>query len=112
NEGMKRPVTMSVPYGSMLNPKPPAPVRARMEACYRVFSAVMKALSQAVPEKVIACGYDTTTALSMNNFDGDRYRVVLEILGGGYGGSVEKDGVSGVGGPLANCTNTPIETLD
>lgn len=112
NEGMKRPVTMAVPYGSMLNPKPPAPVRARMEACYRVFNAVMKALSQAVPEKAIACGYDTTTALSMNNFDGDRYRVVLEILGGGYGGSVATDGVSGVGGPLANCTNTPVETLD
>jgi len=112
NEGMKRPVTMLVPYGSLLNPKPPAPVRARMEACYRVFNAVMKALSQAVPEKVIACGFDTTTALSMNNFDGERYRVVLEILGGGYGGSVGRDGVSGVGGPLANCTNTPVETLD
>jgi N-methylhydantoinase B len=112
NEGAKRAVTMDAPYGSLLNPKPPAPVRARMEACYRVFNAVMKALAQAVPEKAIACGYDTTTALSMNHFNGERYRVVIEILGGGYGGSVRRDGVSGVGGPLANCTNTPVETLD
>ena len=112
NEGAKRAVTMDAPYGSLLNPKPPAPVRARMEACYRVFNAVMKALSQAVPEKVIACGYDTTTAFTLNHFDGDRYRVVIEVLGGGYGAGPANDGVSGVGGPLANCTNTPVETLD
>ncbi|MDG2479283.1 MAG: hydantoinase B/oxoprolinase family protein [Alphaproteobacteria bacterium] len=112
NHGMTQPVTLSVPYVSLLNPKPPAPVHARMLACYRVFNAVMKALSQAVPEKVIACGFDTTTALSMTSFDGERYRVVTEVLGGGYGGSRHLDGVSAVGGPLANCTNTPVEALD
>ncbi len=46
-------------------PGRPAPVHARMLACYRVFNAVMKALAQAVPEKVIACGFDTTTALDL-----------------------------------------------
>ena len=112
NEGMKRPFTVDAPYGSLLNPKPPAPVHARMLACYRVFNAVMKALAQAVPEKVIATGYDTTTALSITHFDGERYRVIVEVLGGGYGGSEKLDGVSAVGGPLANCTNTPVEALD
>jgi len=112
NHGMTVPVTLSVPYGSLLNPKPPAPVHARMLACYRVFNAVMKALAQAVPEKVIACGFDTTTALSMTSFDGEQYLVVTEVLGGGYGGSRYLDGVSAVGGPLANCTNTPVEALD
>ena len=112
NEGMKRPFTVDAPYGSLLNPKPPAPVHARMLACYRVFNAVMKALAQAVPDKVIATGYDTTTALSMTHFDGERYRVIVEVLGGGYGGSRQLDGVSAVGGPLANCTNTPVEALD
>jgi len=112
NEGMKRPFTVDAPYGSLLNPKPPAPVRARMLACYRVFNAVMKALAQAVPEKVIATGYDTTTALAMSHFDGERYRVLIEVLGGGYGGSRHLDGVTAVGGPLANCTNTPVEALD
>ncbi len=112
NEGMKRPLTVEAPYGSLLNPKPPAPVHARMLACYRVFNAVMKALAQAVPDKVIATGYDTTTALSMTHFDGERYRVIVEVLGGGYGASKDLDGVSAVGGPLANCTNTPVEALD
>ncbi|MEM7124361.1 MAG: hydantoinase B/oxoprolinase family protein, partial [Pseudomonadota bacterium] len=112
NEGMKRPFTVEAPYGSLLNPRPPAPVHARMLACYRVFNAVMKALAQAVPEEVIATGYDTTTALSMTYFDGERYRVIVEVLGGGYGASKDLDGVSAVGGPLANCTNTPVEALD
>ncbi len=112
NHGMTRPVTLSVPYGSLLNPRPPAPVHARMEACYRVYNAVMKALAKAVPDKAIACGYDTTTALTMTSFDGSRYRVVTEVLGGGYGASVGRDGESALGGPLANCTNTPVEALD
>ncbi len=112
NHGMTRPVTLSVPYGSLLNPRPPAPVHARMEACYRVFNAVMKALAKAVPDKAIACGYDTTTALTMTTFDGSRYRVVTEVLGGGYGASISRDGESALGGPLANCMNTPVEALD
>ena len=61
NAGSTRPVTVTAPYGSLLNPKPPAPVRARMTATNRVFNAVMKALAQAVPDKVIATGFDTTT---------------------------------------------------
>jgi len=112
NHGSTRAVTLDVPYGSILNPKPPAPVHARMLVCYRTFNAVMKALSQAVPEKVIACGYDTTTALYLSHFDGDRFRVIAEVLGGGYGAGTGHDGVSAVGGPLANCTNTPVEVLD
>jgi N-methylhydantoinase B len=112
NHGMTQPVTLSVPHGSLLNPRHPAPVHARMLACYRVFNAVMKALAQAVPEKVIACGFDTTTALTMTQYGDDRYRIITEVLGGGYGGSRHRDGVSAVGGPLANCTNTPVEALD
>ena len=41
NEGAKRPITVSAPYGSLLNQKPPAPVRARMLSGYRAFNAVM-----------------------------------------------------------------------
>ena len=112
NHGMTEPVTLRVPYPSLLNPPPPAPVHARMEACYRVFNAVMKALAGAVPERVIACGYDTTTALTMTRFDGQHYQVVAEVLGGGYGASAKSDGESALSSPLANCTNTPVEALD
>jgi N-methylhydantoinase B len=112
NEGMKRPFTITAPYGSLLNPKPPAPVRARMEAGYRVFNAVMKALAQVVPEKVIACGFDTTSVFALSHLGENGYRVYVEVFGGGYGASAGKDGCDAVDSPLSNCSNTPVEALD
>ena len=112
NEGMKRPITIDAPYGSILNPKPPAPVRARMEPAYRVFNAVMKALAQVVPEKVIACGFDTTSVFALSHLSPQGYRVYVEVFGGGYGAGLENDGCNGVDSPLSNCSNTPVEALD
>ncbi len=112
NEGMKRPFTIDAPYGSILIPKPPAPVRARMEPAYRVFNAVMKALAQVVPEKVIACGFDTTSVFALSHLSEDGYRVYVEVFGGGYGAGAENDGCNGVDSPLSNCSNTPVEALD
>ena len=112
NEGVKRPFAISAPYGSLLNPKPPAPVRARMEPAYRVFNAVMKALAQAAPEKAIAGGFDTTAVFALSHLGADGYRVYVEVFGGGYGASAVADGCDGVDGPLSNCSNTPVEALD
>ena len=112
NEGVKRPFRITAPYGSLLNPKPPAPVRARMEPAYRVFNAVMKALAKAVPDRVIACGFDTTAVFALSHLTDDGYRVYVEIFGGGYGASVGADGCDAVDSPLSNCSNTPVETLD
>ena len=112
NAGITRPVTVTAPYGSLLNPKPPAPVRARMTATNRVFNAVMKALAQAVPDKVIATGFDTTTGPYLSRRSDAGYKVYHEVIGGGYGASAHTDGCSGVDGPLGNCSNAPVETLD
>lgn len=112
NAGAARPVTITAPEGSLLNPRRPAPVRARMEACFRAWNAVMKALAQAVPERVIACGYDTTTVGVFSHLQRNGWSVYLEIYGGGYGASVGADGCDAVDGPLSNCSNTPIEALD
>ena len=112
NAGSTRPATVTAPYGSLLNPKPPAPVRARMTATNRAFNAVMKALAQAVPEKVIATGFDTTTGPYLSRRSEAGYKVYHEVIGGGYGASARADGCSGVDGPLGNCSNVPVESLD
>lgn len=112
NAGSIRPVTVRAPYGSLLNPRPPAPVRARMISSFRAFNAVMKALAQAVPERVIATGFDTTTGPYLSRRNEHGYRVYHEIVGGGYGASARMDGCSGVDGPISNCSNTPVEMLD
>jgi N-methylhydantoinase B len=109
---MIRPIRIKVPYGSLMNPRPPAPVRARMVPAFRAFNATMKALAQALPDKVIACGFDTTTAFCLSHLGPNGYSVYLEIFGGGYGASAQSDGCDAVDGPLSNCSNAPVESLD
>ncbi len=112
NEGFKRPITVTAPKGTLVNPNYPAPVRARLLAAYRCFNAVLKALSQVVPDKVIAGGNDATHALAISHLGERGYRVYLEIYGGGFGGGPRLDGCDGVDSPLSNCTNTPVEATD
>lgn len=112
NAGVSRSIDVKVPKGSILNPNYPAPVRARMNICYRAFNATMKALSQAVPDKVIACGFDTTTSGCLSWLGDTGYSVYLEIYGGGYGASVSANGCDAIDMPMANCANTPVEAID
>lgn len=112
NEGSFRPVSIKVPYGSILNPKPPAPVRARMLPCYRAYDAVMRALAQAVPDRAIAAGFDNALITCLARLADGRYRVCLETYGGGFGASTRGDGADGIAAPLSNTTNSPVEALD
>ncbi len=112
NQGMARPVSVTAPYGSLLNPRPPAPVRARMIPAFRAFDAVVKALAQAVPDKVIATGFDTTHSICMSRLADGGYSIYLEIFGGGYGAGPASDGSDGIDGPLSNCSNIPVESLE
>ena len=112
NEGILRPVTIKAPLGTIMNPRYPAPVRGRMEPCYRAYNALMQALAQAVPDHAIADGYDTTTAVSINHLGEHGFKVYLEIFHGGFGASKASDGADGISGPLSNSHNQPIESLD
>ncbi|WP_237173451.1 hydantoinase B/oxoprolinase family protein [Paracandidimonas lactea] len=112
NEGLKRPVRIRAPKGSLVNPNYPAPVRARMEAGYRCFNAVLKALAHVAPDRVIAGGNDATLVTSLSRQEGGKYKVYLEVYGGGFGASPRTDGCDAVDSPLSNCTNTPVEATD
>ena len=112
NEGFKRPIAVTAPKGTLVNPNYPAPVRARLLAAYRCFNAVLRALAQVVPDKVIAGGNDSTHALAISHLGERGYRVYLEIYGGGFGGGPRHDGCDAVDSPLSNCTNTPVEATD
>jgi N-methylhydantoinase B len=112
NEGAARAVEITVPEGTLLNPRFPAPVGARMEATYRAYDAVLKALGAAVPWRAVAVGFDSTTLLCLTCMEGDRYRVFTELRDGGNGAWAEGDGADAVAGPLSNCTNVPVEAID
>jgi len=112
NEGTARAVNITVPEGTLLNPRFPAPVAARMEATYRAYDAVLKALGAAVPERAVATGYDSTTSFCLSHLKNGHYRVFIELRDGGFGASADGDGCDAVAGPLSNCTNVPVEAID
>ncbi|MGH3661919.1 MAG: hydantoinase B/oxoprolinase family protein [Micromonosporaceae bacterium] len=113
NEGCNRPLTVTARHGSILNPRPPAAVRARLTPASRVFNAVVRALAEALPERAVATGFDTTTAIAVSKLsDSGDYQVALEILGGGWGGCADHDGADALDNPISNCANAPIEALE
>ena len=112
NEGAERAITVTAPYGSIINPRPPAPVRARLLPSYRVVNSVMNALARAVPDRVIAPGFDTTTVSCLSHRGENGYNIYLEIFGGGYGAGPENDGCDAVDSMLSNCSNIPIEAME
>lgn len=113
NDGCNRPLTLVFPEGSVLNPLKGAPVRARMASAYRAFDAVHAALAQAVPERVPAQGFNTTTGFYIaQSRPGGAWRVYVDVLGGGYGAASAYDGADALDGPLSSCRNTPIEAIE
>lgn len=112
NDGCNRPIRLHFPPGSVLNPIFPAPVRARMQAASRAFDAVLDAFSRAIPGRVPAAGFNTTTACTLSRLWEGRYQVFVDILGGGYGAAPGYDGADATDNPLSNCRNTPVEAIE
>jgi N-methylhydantoinase B len=113
NDGLYRPIReVHVPYGSFLNPSQPLAVRARNNACHRVYNAIMLAMAPVAPNQVLTSGHDTTNAVGMGHMGKDGYRVYMEVVGGGWGACAETDGADVVDGYVGNCSNVPVESLE
>jgi N-methylhydantoinase B len=114
NSGCNRPIHLTIPKGTLLNPVRPTPVRCRMNPSYRAFGAIMRALAEANPSLAVAAGWDTTIVAILSYFDSEtrKHSIFEEIFGGGFGGSAFHDGAEGIDSPLSNCLNTPIEATE
>ena len=76
-------------------------------------SAILGALSQAVPERVIAASNGANGVASFSGIGPDgNYYVYMETIGGGSGARSYKDGVDGVQVHMTNTSNLPIEVLE
>jgi N-methylhydantoinase B len=117
NEGCNKPIHVNLPYGTVVNPRPPAPVRGRLCVGGRVVDAVLGAFSSAIPEISAADAYNVCTLLSFSRLrddleGGDTHKIILEVVGAGFGGAEGYDGESGIEAPIENCSNTPVEALE
>ncbi len=113
NDGCNRPITMIFPEGSILNPRPGAPVRARATASARALDAVHAALDQVIPDQVPAQGSNSTTGFYLaRQRDGGGVDVHLDILGGGWGAARGYDAIHATDHVLSSCRLTPVESIE
>ena len=109
NGGSLRPLHVSAPEGCILNPLPPAPLGARAMTSMFLQAVMFRALSEAVPDRVVAdCGTPAwMPVLSGRSAAGQRF-VEMLFLNGGFGAGADRDGISCLGWP--NClSGTPVE---
>lgn len=118
NSGSFRPIEIIAPEGSVVNPRPPAPVVAgNHETASRISDVVIGALAPAVPDRVCAAGTGTSgvIALGVETLDPAgrlREAIMVEMHGCGQGAHADGDGVNGRRVSVGNTGNTPNEVLE
>lgn len=112
NEGALRPIQVEAPLGSFLNPRPPAGGGPRAIICYRVFEAVIGALAQALPERVVAASSHFANP-TFGGYDPARRRrfVAYELVLSGTGARATKDGCEAMASAF-NASNIPVEAQE
>jgi N-methylhydantoinase B len=112
NEGALRPVTVTAPAGSFLNPRPPAGGGPRAIICYRTFEAVLGALAPALPDRVAAAAshFANPTFGGWDRARGRRF-VAYELVLSGTGARATRDGCEGMSWAF-NASNIPVEAQE
>jgi len=113
--GILRPLTLHTPSGTIVDALPPAPVAAgNVETSQRIVDVLLRALAQAVPERVPAASAGTMSNLTIGGIDprtGEPF-TYYETTAGGMGARPGLAGISGVHTHMTNSLNTPIEALE
>lgn len=113
NEGAFRPIKISAPEGSILNCRRPAPVSARHLIGHFVSQPILNALSQAIPDRVIA---DSSAGLWNTMFEGEKNHAgdlfaYIYFSAGGMGARPDRDGLSATAFP-SGITGVPAEVIE
>ncbi|HTD54168.1 MAG TPA: hydantoinase B/oxoprolinase family protein [Silvibacterium sp.] len=113
--GILRPLTLHTTPGTIVDALPPAAVAGgNVETSQRIVDVLLRALAQAVPERVPAASAGTMSNLTIGGTDprtGEPF-TYYETTAGGMGARPELDGISGVQTHMTNSLNTPIEALE
>ena len=114
NGGCFRPLRLTLPEGSVVNPRAPAPVNGRTIAMKRIVDTMLGALVQAFPDRIPAapCGSVRVAIFSgISVATGQRF-VCSDFSTGGTGGQPNADGVGSLETDIANTMNIPAESLE
>ena len=114
NEGCYRMIHLSIPEGSVLNPKWPAAVNSRAVTLRRVVDTMLGALAQALPGQLPAASNGHPLWAQFGGVDentGDPY-IATELGTGGMGARPTKDGIDCIQTDTSNSMNLPIEVIE
>jgi N-methylhydantoinase B len=113
--GLMRPIQVIAPEGTIVNARPPAAVAGgNVETSQRIVDVVLRALAEAIPDRIPAAASGTMNNLTIGGID-PRTRepfAYYETVAGGMGARPGKSGVSGVHTHMTNSLNTPAEALE
>jgi N-methylhydantoinase B len=113
--GLMEPIKVRAPEGSVVNAQAPAAVAAgNVETSQRIVDVLLRALAQALPDRIPAASSGTMNNLSFGGIDprsGQPF-AYYETIAGGMGARPSADGLSGVHTHMTNSLNTPIEALE
>jgi N-methylhydantoinase B len=114
NEGCYRPIRVVLPEGSIVRPRPPAPLSGRFHTLERIANTIVMAFNQARGARAVGSTHAHLSSFSVSGRhpEGERPFVFFEILGGGWGGTETGDGLDATFGLMANCLDVPIEALE
>ncbi|HET7440053.1 MAG TPA: hydantoinase B/oxoprolinase family protein, partial [Terriglobales bacterium] len=113
--GLMRPIAVVAPPGTVVNARPPAAVAGgNVETSQRIVDVLLRALVQAIPDRIPAAASGTMNNLTIGGVDprsGEPF-AYYETIAGGMGARPTKEGISGVHTHMTNSLNTPAEALE
>ena len=113
NGGCFRPISLTLPEGTIVNPRAPAPVNARTATIKRITNTMLMALAGVAGDRVPApnSGELLVMAWGGRRRDGASF-VTGELLAGGAGAGQGRDGVDAIETDASNCMNLPVEAME
>jgi len=106
-QGFIRPINMTAPLGTIVNPTEPAACASRGIIAYRLQDALYGAIAQFAPERIPAACEGGPTALSFGGRDQGVPFVALDPFMGTWGARHDRDGALSIA--HWNCQNMSIE---
>ena len=112
NEGALRPIRVTAPEGCLVNPTYPAAVGSRALTGHFIPAALLAALSDVVPERVMAGAGSPMWSITQSGVDPTGKTFAnLFFFNGGMGGNARRDGISTLSWP-SNISSTPTEVIE
>jgi N-methylhydantoinase B len=114
NGGCFRAIDAVLPEGSLVNPRPPAPVSCRTATIKRIADTILGALAKALPHRIPAASSGTLLVMAFGGTDPATGRpfVASELAAGGMGARPGKDGIDVIETDVSNCMNIPVESVE